>query len=244
MTAWAFSLVYNESVLIRYWVRHYLTVCERVIVYYDIDSDDGTEDIVEEEGGEARPYFGSGHLDDIEFIRFAEDRYKEARGNADWVIWADADEFLYHPYLWERLNELTRLNVTLPRVDGYDMFSDAPPSGSGQIYHKIRKGVKSSAYDKICIFDPKLDVKWTTGKHRASIPHGMFQDSDMNIPLKLLHYRWLGEQWYLARNARNYSRLDARNIAAQHGRETYPGATGEYSPPWYAEQAKIAKEVI
>lgn len=247
MTAkpWAYTLVYNEATLIAYWVRHYVSFCDRVIVYVDDATNDGTEEIAEREGAEVRTYYGTGHLDDIAFVRFAEERYKEARGKTDWVIWTDADEILYHPRITERLSEIRASGVNFPDVLGYNMFSENPPTTDGQIYTEIQRGVQSDAYAKRCIFDPVLDVVWSTGKHNAYVAGPVHTDNTVSDdPLKLLHYRWLGKEWFLARNARNFSRLNAVNISRQHGRETYPGYEGIYSAAWYAEQAALAKACI
>src|SRR5262245_41681292 len=103
---WAFTLAYQEAVLIGHWVRHYRAFCERVVVYVDQDSDDGTADLALREGAEVRLHDTGGFLDDFAFVAFAEERYKEARGAAEWVVWVDADEFLYHPRLAARLGEL------------------------------------------------------------------------------------------------------------------------------------------
>lgn len=240
MTAWAYCLAYNEALLLRYWVRHYKTFCDRVIVYLDVDTTDDSRQIATMFGAEVRTYQGNGALDDIAFIEFAQSHYPEARGRADWVIWADADEILYHPRMSIRLDELARREINVPAVVGYDMFSNHPPAGYGQIYEEIDSGIESQAYGKVCIFDPSLDVRWAAGKHTAAIsePHMRGGTDD---PLKLLHYRWLGEEYFLARNARNFSRINAENIERRHGIETYPGYEGVYGPKWYAEQADKAR---
>lgn len=242
MTAWAYCLAYNEAAIIRYWVRHYRTFCDRVIVYCDLGSDDGTATLARMEGAEIRPY-GPSDLDDLAFVAFAEEHYPEARGLADWVIWTDADEILYHPNLEQRLDDLRSQGVDFPTVAGYSMMADAPPTTSGQIYEELQTGFPSAAYAKVCIFDPSLDVKWQTGKHGAAVIGG-FTPDDGSDPLRLLHYRWLGQDYFLERNRRNFARLNAINKAMQHGREIYPGYRGEYSPDWYAERRQSAEVVV
>jgi glycosyltransferase involved in cell wall biosynthesis len=232
-TAWAFTIAFNEATLIRYWVRHYRTFCDKVIVYCDLGSDDGTAILARKEGAEIRPY-GPSDLDDLAFVAFAQEQYKEARGHADWVVWTDADEFLYHPRLEQRLRELRQEGVNYPTVRGYSMMADHPPTGPGQIYDEIRNGFEAGAYAKVCIFDPMLDLTWSTGKHTATAD-GIVTD-DGSDPLRLLHYRWLGETYFMERNRRNFSRLNATNKAMQHGYEIYPGYNGQYSPQWYAGQ--------
>lgn len=242
---WAFCLAYQEETIIPFWVRSYRAFCERVVVYVDTDTDDGTPAIVEREGGEVRLHRTGGVLDDDGFVAFAQERYKEARGHADYVIWVDADEFLYHPRIGERLDELQAAGVTVPKVRGYTMVADAPPTGRGHIYDEIRMGLPSAEYGKPCIFDPALDVQWSPGKHTATFAGGAVVRSDgQGDPLKLLHYRYLGEAWMVARNARNFARIDEANRAKQHGKEIYPGYVGPYSPAWFAAQRGAAIDVI
>lgn len=243
MTAWAFTLAYNEAALIAYWVRAHLTFCERAIVYVDAETNDGTAEIARAEGAEVRTYFGSGHLDDLAFVDFAQRTYPEARGQADWVVWTDADEIVYHPRLPERLAELHAAGVTYPTIKGYSMMADTLPSGPGQIYDEVRRGFEAPAYSKVCIFDPMLDVAWAAGKHTANVS-GNAQRDDGSDSLKLLHFRWLGEQYFKARNERNYARLDAVNRAREHGKELYPGYIGEYSPAWYVGRLDGARECV
>jgi len=238
MTAWAFTIAYNEEILIPYWVRHYVTFCDKVVVYVDVDTDDATTILAEAEGAEVRSYEGDG-LDDLAFVAFAEEHYPEARGHADWVIWTDADEILYHPQIEQRLRELRRQKVNYPTVTGYSMTADAVPTTLGQIYEEIQTGFHADAYSKVCVFDPDLDLHWQTGKHAATV-NGEVRPDDGSDPLRLLHYRWLGDDYFLDRNRRNYSRLNVVNRAMQHGRETYPGYQGVYSPAWYAERRSSA----
>lgn len=243
MTAWAMCMAYNEATMIRYWARHYASFCDKVIVYLDTDTDDGSLEIAESEGAEVRPCHLEG-LNDYAAVHFAEEHYREARGQADWVIWTDADEFLYHPQLAARLDHLRAAGVTFPRTQGWSMLSDAPPTGTGQIYEQINRGIPAEAYAKAAIFDPCLDIQWQTGKHSALQAYGNVVRDDGVDPLKLLHYRWLGEDWFLTRNARNYSRLPADCIATGQGRETYPEYSGIYSEAWYRGQLEVAQVCV
>lgn len=246
---WAFCLAYNESVLIPFWVRHYRTFCERVMVYVDRDTNDGTGSLALREGAYVRFHDTGSRLDDFGFVTFAQGAYKEARGQAQWVLWVDADEFLSHPTIKEHLDTLRGKGVTLARTEGYAMLADEPPIGRSEVlWHlyddpQYRHGVPAPAYAKPVLFDPALDVTWTAGKHQASWAPPAVEDATSE-PVKLLHYRWFGREWCEERNARNYARIDEANRAARHGSEVYPGASGEYSPVWYADRVAEAAEVL
>lgn len=239
---WAYTLAYDEEALLPYWLAHYLAFCERVTVYVDEASTDATAFLAAEAGAVLR-FHATGGLDDEGFVAFAQDAYKEARGHADWVVWVDADEFLYHPRIGERLAELRAQGVTRPVVQGYQMVADAPPSGPAPITEQITKGLPAREYSKTCVFSPELDVVWTPGKHSATVTGADVRDDGAD-PLRLLHYRYLGRDWLLARNARNFARMGEAQKGRAHGKETYPDYDGVYSAAWYAEQAASASEVV
>jgi hypothetical protein len=240
---WAFVLAFNEAVLMPYWLAHYRAFCERMVVYVDAATDDGTDALAQRGGADVR-YHRTDGLDDEGFVAFAQEHYAEARGRADWVIWVDADEFLYHPLgIGCRLDFLRGQGVTRPVVQGYQMVADAPPAGPLPITEQITRGLPAREYSKTCVFAPELDVRWTPGKHSASV-QGPDTRDDGTDPLRLLHYRYLGHDWLVQRNARNFARMGEAQKARRHGQETYPDYEGTYSAAWFREQVANAQEVV
>jgi glycosyltransferase involved in cell wall biosynthesis len=234
MTAWVYTVARNESLMMPYLLRHYATFCDRMVVYDD-KSDDGTPDHARAGGAEVRPYPFEG-LDDIEFVGLANAVYIEARGQADWIIWVDADEFLYHPRgMLQRLLELKEAGITLPKVQGYGMIADAPPTTRYQIYDEINVGFEHHRYSKPCILNPILGIRWEVGKHDIKV-FGNGATTNTDDPLRLLHYRYLGREYHEARNAKNWERISKQNIAYRLGYETAPGWQGEYSANWHEQQ--------
>ena len=241
MNVWAYTLVRNEETMVRYWARYYRAFCERVIVY-DESSSDQTSAVASAEGAEVRQYFGSEHLDDLAFIAFAQQTYPEARSHADWVIWTDVDEIVWHRNLIGHLTDMQAQGVTALRTEGYCMLAAEPPSGPGQITDLIRRGIPVKNYAKVAVFRPELDVRWTPGKHDADIRDVRWDDG--SDPIKLLHYRWLGDAWFRARNERNYNALNQVNRERLHGLETYPDFFGYLSPQWFVGQTEVARDVV
>jgi hypothetical protein len=233
---------YDEATLIPYWVRHAQTFAERVIVYLDEDTDDGTGFLAGREGAEIVVVPSVG-LDDGAFVTFAQEHYREARDHAQWVCWTDADEIVYAPNLAHWLDTLRSQGVTCPSVQGYAMVADAPPCGEGQIYEELTRGFPASDYSKVCVFDPDLDVLWEPGRHRAMVRGNVVRDDGSN-PIKLLHYRYLGAGWCQKRHARNWERITNGQRQTGLGRETSPNWTGAYSVAWYERQAALAQEVV
>lgn len=219
MNLWVFCLLHNEAPLLPYFMRHYQTIADRIVLYDD-HSTDGTPQLAAAYAKvSVRTYPGAG-LDDSEFVDFAAFAYREARDKADWAMWVDADEFIYHPDLRERLEHYQAEGVTLPHVAGYAMFANDFPSTDGQIYDAVRVGVRYTAYDKPVVFSPNLELRWIAGKHTLASDGGANRGGEAE--LKLLHFRHLGERYFAERNARNYARMTVRNIALNHGFQTYP----------------------
>ena len=101
-----------------YFLRHYETFANRIVLYDD-GSDDGTREIIESHPlAELKDYPLDTGIDDQDLIEFAESIYPEARGQADWVIWVDADEIIYHPELANKLQEYLDRGVKVPMIGG------------------------------------------------------------------------------------------------------------------------------
>jgi glycosyltransferase involved in cell wall biosynthesis len=240
-SVWVYTVVHNEALMMPYFIRHYATFCSRIIVYDD-HSDDGTQAIVTSAGADLREYPGRG-LDDLAFVAFANEQYKEARGHADYVIWVDGDEFLYHPDIAARLTELHADGVTLPRTRGFNMLGDHPPTTDGQIYEEITTGFQDDRYSKPVIIDPNLDIAWSAGKHEIQV-NGPTSVDHLGDPLKLLHFRYLGRAYHEARSAKNYEQLSDSNKKHHLGWEVMPNWRGAYSTDWYEQRRMTAQEVV
>jgi hypothetical protein len=236
---WVYAIVHNEEAMLPYWARHYGAFAEHLVIYDDA-SEDRTRELARALGVEVREYPGSG-LDDELFVSLANSTYPEARGYARWVIWTDIDEFVFDPNMAARLDHFSDTGVTLPTVEGYGMYADAPPTTHGQIWQELRMGVRMDRYDKRIVVDPSIIIAWTAGRHETN---GRHTQAQTDAPLKLLHYRWLGEDYHRARNAKNAERISETNMRLSHGVEVFPGARGPYSLEWYREQRQYAEDVI
>ena len=267
MKIWCYTVTRNEAKLMPFWLRHYEQFCDRITVFDD-QSTDGTQEIVKARAEMAKaenrnqqivlvPYPCAGGLDDRQLIDFAQTAYKAARGQADWVIWVDSDEFLYQrdagPHLVKTLERLMKEGVQVPLTRGFQMISESfpefeetspvplggSPSGTGgspvlprvgrQITELINEGVEDPVYAKPCVFRPDVEMRWDPGKHYV---HGNF-NRGKDAGLKLLHYRCLGLDYLRERHARNFARCSEQNKAAGLGVGVYPGHAGHMSEPWF-----------
>ncbi len=156
-----FAVMHNEAAMLPYWLRHYLPLADRVTIFDD-HSDDGTPEMAAAFGCAVRPCPGAG-LDDQEFVDFAAATYPEVRGEFDWCLWVDADEFIYHPDLRGRLAQYQAEGVALPHVAGYAMFANAFPTTAGQIYDEVKVGARAPFYDKPVVFEAYADSRTLGG---------------------------------------------------------------------------------
>lgn len=246
---WVFSVIRNEETILPYYLRWYSSVAEKIILF-DGGSTDKTIEIARScPKVELRPWKLGDELDDLHFVDHANHQYKEARGKARWVMWPDADEFIYHWNLRELLNFYTRMGVALPGIEGYQMIDDKLPDGLDQIFNQLPYGVRDEVYSKPICFNPAIDVKWCPGKHGGEFSGKVVRPEEVcGLPpkeLKLLHYRFIQREYAEARKKNNYSRASQRNREVKYGYKDFPEYTsGIYSMEWYDQAMKERWNVI
>jgi len=222
-----------------YFLRHYSTFVDRMI-FYDDHSVDGTRDLISECSKTVlRNWPGSHGMVDDEFLSFANEQWKEARGYADWVIWVDADEFLYHPKILEVLERYLNEKVQVPKINGFTMLSHKFPTTDGQIYEEIRTGFPDDVWSKATIF--RDNMVWNVGRH--SMNHDRFKPRfSKDYELKLLHYRALGWDYLEARHSRNWERVPEHCRAQNLGNNCSPGWVGHHGLEWF--KAKFQEPLL
>lgn len=222
MKIWVYTISFNEAVMMPYFLRHYSTFADKIIVF-DEHSTDGTRDMVLDcPKAELRdwPFHG---LDDERFIQAVNNWYKEARGQADWVMWPDVDEILYHT---NPIDVLQNERCAIIPARGYAMISrSGPPDGDGQIYDYVRMGVPQSNYDKWIIWRPSVEKWHTHGRHDRPMCNGPRSE---NFQFKLLHYHFFGVEYTRVRNRRNYDRCLDKRFAWNYA----PGMTIRGTEAW------------
>jgi hypothetical protein len=200
-----YTFAYNEEALMPYFLRHYGSFADRIVIH-----DNGSTDRTRQIAGahpkvEVRDWDTGGRYDNVALIGLKNHCWKESRGQADWVIVCDFDEFLYHKALPEYLQTLKRSGVKVPKVSGWQMVSDEGPTGDGQLYDRIFLGASDSTwYGKQIIFDPQIEeIRYDLGAHHAR-PSEPAQPSELN----LLHFRFIGVEFDFARSRGIRDRLD------------------------------------
>lgn len=242
LSIWLFCICRNEARIMPYFLRHYAPWVTK-FVFFDELSDDGTRDIIRScHTAELRDWPGSCGINDDQMLTFANEAWKEARGHADWVIWVDADEFLYHPAIKEVLRRYLADDIEVPQIQGYTMVSKQFPTAPDQIYDEVRTGFPDGIWGKPAIF--RKHMWWTVGRHSPDLTK-FNPRSSTHAEIKLLHYRALGVDYVRWRHTRNWDRVPERCRALNMGTNTAPGHTGHHGLAWFEEQiGKDWPEVI
>lgn len=242
-----YSVMNNERVLLPYWLRHYETFAANIYVWDD-QSTDGTREMLE-----AHPLvtllpmekYGD---DDVYWINELFPQYEQySRGKADWVMIADGDEFIYHPNMVDVLAQETEKGSSILWCKGFAMIAEAPPSGDGQIYDEIRLGLPDKLENKWTVFDPKITVRFRKGRHGGAIlKDRAIINADTGI--KMLHYRYLGDEYLIERDRRNAERIEmVYKIGYQYSdrkRRTMPDKSRDAALDWFAKHKHEAVDVV
>lgn len=232
------SIIWNEAPLLPYWLRHYEQYAERIFVW-DAQSTDGTRELLE-----AHPLVTvldqqCKGLDDHYFTECFM-RYRDLSASADWCACVAADEFIYHPQLTQRL---TTLDATKVQLTGYSMFSDHFPTTTGQIYDEIQHGYPDCWSRKTVLFRPQVKMQWKPGLHVEVSGDRPLVGSG----IKLLHYRYLGADYYLQRMKRNYARWQLAGIDVEFDANrphNLPDGTRGNPYRWYVENQHRLEKVV
>lgn len=191
------------------------------IVIFDGRSTDATIDIAKSIGGDKVivkrfPGDSGDFVDDRLFRKIRNEAWKDGAQEYDWVIVCDADEFLFHKDLYNKLMEFRDSGITLPKVLGYEMISLEMPKPDIPIVNQITKGMYSEVYNKNIIFNPRYiqEINYKEGGHEC-FPVGVVNMSTDN--LFLLHYRMLSYDYFVKKAQLTVSRLSRINLQNNWG---------------------------
>jgi glycosyltransferase involved in cell wall biosynthesis len=245
MKVWAYVTVWNEEKMLPYYLRHYSTFCERIIVL-DNQSTDNTLRICKQYPiVEVREYNTNETFNDYVHLDLKHQCINDAKGNADYIIVSDCDEFIVHPNILEWLENNDNA-VIFPA--GFQMVSQSFPIEDNQIYDEIKYGVPDPWYSKPILINPnKVDsFEWIEGCHEIDLnskihgeiyhpvpsnirpigewnghPWGRWKmqfeilNSFNDFPIKLLHYKFMGKDYVEGRYRQYAIRNSEANIKAK-----------------------------
>lgn len=206
------SPCYNEESLLPYFLEHY-RFAEKIFIYDNYSVDRSAAIIRENQKVEVIPVDTNNQFLEASLLKIKNHEWKRSRGEADWVIVCDIDEFLYYPD-WEKLfTELKESRATITKPIGYQMISfDFPRDYSKPIVQQVNRGNYSEVYSKQVLFQPAeiAEIGYHAGAHVAS-PYGNVSYFE-SLDLKLLHYKNLGWEYLNRRVKQNKPRLNQSEI--------------------------------
>lgn len=138
---------------------------------------------------------------------FYETCWHVSRGVADWVIIVNIDEHLHHPDGLAYFDRCRRRGDTILPATGYEMVSPEFPPGNAVLSDAVVTGKPLRHLDKLCVFDPNgiRRINYEVGRHHAA-PKG-YVVAPRRSELKLLHYKYLGAPYVVARQAELRDRI-------------------------------------
>lgn len=213
----AYIISFNEEKMIRHTLNHYSKFCEKIFLYDNMSFDRTRELALQYPQVEIRD-FESNSIDERNYLKIKNHAWKGSK--ADYVIVSDTDEFLYAETMHHQLQVLKEMGVTLPQVNGFNMFCDQfPHDYSLPIFDQVKQGVRAMHFDKQIIFDPKkiTEIDYLPGCHNCS-PKGRLI-TNATFPFKLLHYKYLGTKYVSQKHESYVKRLSHHNLSRGYGRE-------------------------
>lgn len=191
-----------------YFMRHYTQFAKVILLANNCT--DRTVEIARSMGAEVHTLIISDEFHDNLFTSIRNEYWKGSK--ADWIMWADADEFIHCPDIVQILKD-TKATAILPAY--YNMYSEEFPITKGQIYDEVKLGARwggeTNEYGKVNIFKlPEIrEINYNPGCHRVNMK-GRVVLSETDL-IKTLHMRNMGAQFVVDRNKRSASRLSESN---------------------------------
>jgi glycosyltransferase involved in cell wall biosynthesis len=202
----AYIMVRNEEKLIPYLMHHYGQFAR--VIFLENNSTDNTVDLAHSLGAEVWQYDIPDEINELKYLDIKESCWQGSK--ADWVIVADADEFVYHPDI---VNELKKSKATVIHPKFYNMFTEVFPITEGQIYDEVTMGTDGDFWlSKMNIFRPSeiRRMNWAIGCHFAHPEGNVIIDDKTDI--KTLHMKFLSRQYIIDKYAADAKRLSTVNI--------------------------------
>lgn len=230
-------LCWNEEKMIPFFLKHYENYVDKIIVYDNKSNDNSVKLLRKHPKTIIVPYDTKGEIRDDAYLQIKNNAWKNSVNEADIVIVCDMDEFLYTDDLRRYIIDFNNSDSTIVKPEGYDMIVE---KFNFDYNHKltdaVKTGFRNNLFDKLVMFKPKSikSINFNFGCHVAA-PMGDVKY--FNQPIKLLHYKRLGLDYFLNRMAIYKKRISDFNKKNKLGFE-YAFQKEEHSEKFLSELNK------
>ena len=242
------TLTWNEEIMVPFFLRHYDSFVDKIFIN-DNESDDRTIELLTQNPKvEVSTFKTEGQHKSRILTDIRRNCWKKSKGNADYVIVCDFDEFLYHPNIKEFLEEAKKLEVDIFQPDGYEMIADPDadvPSSDEDLKDAIPYGWRADNYSKLILFNPNAvrEMNYAHGSHEEFRDEPIITEEAGKMlnglikpeGLKLLHYKDLSLDYKWKRTqmiANRYSDDNRQYNLGIHYLRSYDVVKEKYMNNW------------
>lgn len=176
-----YSVMYNEERLLPFFIEHYKPIVDKIIIY-DNESTDNSVQIAKQSDCEVRTLISEGFYRDDLITGIKDKSWHEVKlnPNVNWIIIVDIDEFIYHPNLRQKLEQLRHIQKHFIIPSGFQIVTTEFPDTYHKLIENCQNGVLDFDYSKPCIFNPHIikELNLTSGSHQC---HPKTQRRRINI---------------------------------------------------------------
>jgi hypothetical protein len=207
----------NEIDILPFFIDYYFNfVGVDKIIFSDGNSDDGSVEYLKTFCSKVEVIIEDHkEYNEYNLMESRNEIWKKYKDDYDWFIIVDADEFLYHPNIREKIIEYKKNGITIPVTYGYEMYSTEFPKFQPGVYLPdiIKNGEVSSGLDKHVLFNPKeVNMRYSYGSHQSYPTGNVVYNSDTE--LYVLHYKHLSYDYLVRKCAYGAKRR------SDHAKET------------------------
>jgi hypothetical protein len=200
-----YAVSWNEEYILPNFFRHHKSLYDKITVLDDGSTDrtlqilSSEPNVVVRRAPKEASYISRN-------TRLYNEMWKEGRGEADWVVVGNLDEFIYAADLRGYLRECQRRKVTVVPTLGFEMIARERVPPDQDLVATVRRGAPNLGMCKVAIFDPNEvdEIGYAHGRHTAR-PAGAIRAAEPGRVLTL-HYKRIGLEETFAR----YQRQDAQ----------------------------------
>jgi hypothetical protein len=195
-----YIIAYNEEKIIPFTLDYYSQFSEKIFVFDNYSTDSSDLIYKKYPKVEVIKWNSDNEINETFYMNIKSNEYRRlSRGkNVDWIMMCDADEFIYHKNLINKLEEYKDRGINVVLTSGHEMASHEFPKYDGKLLPNIVKigSDKMPNLSKNIIFSPELDMSFGVGAHTFNANGVIMSEKD---EIKILHYKLLGKD-YLIQN--------------------------------------------